>query len=143
MGTLGQRDHVMHPSNVIAAAQQGEQVYDMNAGQNVTITGYDRLVNVIGFIVPDVPVWDRYAWDRLTAVSTNQMFLELGNSAPNNDITFRELEIDGVFGQGADVLILQRSAATFLTPGGVSEWEWPGLNRSFVSGNNYRVTFRR
>jgi len=133
----------MHPSNVIAAAQQGEQVYDMNAGQNVTITGYDRLVNVIGFIVPDVPVWDRYAWDRLTAVSTNQMFLELGNSAPNNDITFRELEIDGVFGQGADVLILQRSAATFLTPGGVSEWEWPGLNRSFVSGNNYRVTFRR
>ena len=131
------------PSGIVAASQLGEQVYDMNAGQNVTITGYDRLVNVIGFIVPDEPVWDRYAWDRLTAVSTNQMFLELGNSAPNNDLTFRELEIDGVFGQGADVLILQRSAATFLTPGGVSEWEWPGLNRSFVSGNNYRVTFRR
>jgi len=127
-----------------AASQKGEQVYDMQAGQNVTITGFDRLINVIGFIIPDAPIWDQYQWNRLMAVSTNQLLLELGNSAPNNDLTFREIEIDGIFGQGADVLILQRTDAIYATPGvGQSEWDWQNLNRSFVTGNNYRVTFRR
>lgn len=131
------------PSAVAAAAQKGEQSYDMTSGQNGPLTGFDRALSSFGSINPDVLLWDIYKFDRLMDEGTNWLLALL--DGVDNDLTFREVEISGTFLGGANTFTLQRSAATFDPVGanGIPQWSWPRPDQILSGAQVYSVIFRR
>ncbi len=112
------------PSGVVAATASGDYVFDLTAGASGSFRGWNR--PSLGAINPD-ELFNDFEVDRIrgTLPSVTAMSIQLnGTPEPtDDDSSWRQLVMNGVFADSTGEVILLRSAADSFTPGSTATWE--------------------